>query len=129
MSDKKHICDGCRVREPFEHRCHKTNIYEFGDFTGADCECECNIIVTPLTDDEIKEAKLILLGFGALIELSSTLRVPYNISYKRSNKMHTVRFGNHQAFSNPVLSDAMRQCCEYYARAEKIIGKEDTDAI
>ncbi len=30
MTEKK-ICDGCNVREPWEHKCH-----------GGDCECSCN---------------------------------------------------------------------------------------
>src|SRR5208282_1618027 len=33
------ICDGCSVREPWEHRCHGSNSYVNGERTGLSCEC------------------------------------------------------------------------------------------
>lgn len=33
------ICDGCNVREPWEHRCHGSNAYVSGERVGKPCEC------------------------------------------------------------------------------------------
>lgn len=33
------ICDGCNVRDPFEHRCHGSNSYVRGERVGLPCEC------------------------------------------------------------------------------------------
>jgi hypothetical protein len=52
------ICDGCNVREPFEHRCHSpgdcvNSIVVRGDFTKGPCRCElCHPKhhLPPLTD-------------------------------------------------------------------------------
>jgi NTP pyrophosphatase (non-canonical NTP hydrolase) len=33
------ICDGCNVRDPWEHRCHGSNAYVRGERTGLPCEC------------------------------------------------------------------------------------------
>jgi len=36
------ICDGCNVREPFEHRCHGERSVVLGQHTNKPCECpEC----------------------------------------------------------------------------------------
>lgn len=33
------VCDGCRVKFPFEHRCHGENAFVLGFATGKPCEC------------------------------------------------------------------------------------------
>jgi len=33
------ICDGCNVREPWEHRCHGSNAYINGECTTMPCAC------------------------------------------------------------------------------------------
>jgi hypothetical protein len=33
------ICDGCNVRHPFEHRCHRTHITILGERTKLNCQC------------------------------------------------------------------------------------------
>lgn len=39
------ICDGCNVREPFEHRCHRGRSVVQGEQTGKKCQCvECFIV-------------------------------------------------------------------------------------
>ncbi len=36
------ICDGCNVREPFEHRCHGYSSVVYGEQTNKICGCrEC----------------------------------------------------------------------------------------
>jgi len=34
------ICDGCNVRDGWEHRCHKENAFVGGEETGQPCECK-----------------------------------------------------------------------------------------
>ncbi len=34
------ICDGCNVREPFEHRCHGYRSVVRGESTDKICECK-----------------------------------------------------------------------------------------
>ena len=34
------ICDGCNVREPFEHRCHGSRMQVRGENVSGACECE-----------------------------------------------------------------------------------------
>lgn len=34
------ICDGCNVRENWEHRCHKEDAFVGGKATGKLCECK-----------------------------------------------------------------------------------------
>jgi hypothetical protein len=37
------VCDGCRVREPWEHRCHGRMARVGDEPTGRSCECaECS---------------------------------------------------------------------------------------
>lgn len=39
------ICDGCNVREPYEHRCHRGRSVVHGEQTGRKCQCvECFIM-------------------------------------------------------------------------------------
>lgn len=40
MESSKKICDGCNVRDGWEHRCHIHNIVIKGEFTKHDCECD-----------------------------------------------------------------------------------------
>lgn len=35
----KNICDGCRGKEPFEHKCHGENAGVLGFKTNKPCEC------------------------------------------------------------------------------------------
>ena len=45
---ERRICDGCNVREPFEHRCHGSQATVRGERTGLPCECsECDEIAGP----------------------------------------------------------------------------------
>lgn len=34
------ICDGCNVREPFEHRCHGSRMQVRGENVIGACQCE-----------------------------------------------------------------------------------------
>lgn len=37
------ICDGCNVKEPLKHKCHKDGSFVNGEATGKSCECpECS---------------------------------------------------------------------------------------
>jgi hypothetical protein len=44
----KVICDGCRVNEPFEHRCHGRMARVNDEPVGKPCECsECSEPIEP----------------------------------------------------------------------------------
>lgn len=47
------LCDGCNVREPFEHRCHgysAPRIQVAGEWVNASCECEDCTAPAPRTE-------------------------------------------------------------------------------
>lgn len=48
------ICDGCNIREPFEHKCHGKNAIVRGEQTNRSCECQvCVMLALPLEEQEI----------------------------------------------------------------------------
>lgn len=47
------ICDGCNIREPFEHRCHGRNIVVRGERADRSCECRpCAFAHLPIEEQE-----------------------------------------------------------------------------
>lgn len=44
VTESGYLCDGCNVREPFEHRCH-------GDDGGRSCECPECVVAFESRDD------------------------------------------------------------------------------
>lgn len=50
------ICDGCNVREPFEHRCHGEQSVVMGEQTGKPCECQPCRELEALTPEQIRES-------------------------------------------------------------------------
>ena len=42
VTGKRHICDGCNVLPPWEHRCHESRMKINGETVPGRCECpEC----------------------------------------------------------------------------------------
>lgn len=66
------ICDGCAVREPWEHKCHGTNIVVRGEHTTKNCECpRCNHLGTTFKLKMPEEPKPVMVKTSAFSDSSA----------------------------------------------------------